>query len=97
MNAPNQDRSGATDSRNRPDAPDDFLLPWADPYIAKLQRRYQLDPQQHVESSPDAASTPRSSGPSFRNSWRKKKSTGLREKCLGWFLGRTAPPAPVRR
>ena len=97
MNAPNQERSGANGSRSRPDAPGDFLLPWADPYIANLQRRYQLDPQRHLGNSPDAASTPRNSGPSFRNGFGKQKATGLRGRYLGWFLCRTAPRAPVSR
>lgn len=97
MNAPNQERSDANRSRFRPDEPDDLLLPWADPYIANLQRRYQLDHQQHLGNSSDAASTPRNSGPSFRNGLRTQKATGLRGRYLGWFLGRNASPAPVSR
>ena len=97
MNAPNQEHSDAIRSRSRSDAPDDLLLPWADPYIANLQKRYQLDPQQHKGNNPDAASTPRNSGPSFRNGLRTQKTTGLHERCIGWFLGRTASPAPVSR
>jgi hypothetical protein len=69
------------------DARDDYLLPWADPYIAHLAKRYRLE---HEESGQAAyASIPRASDRWASVDFRAPARDRGDRLQIGWSLRRT--------